>query len=290
MRGDDGFLIASEIPAPFERLRAADVLGPVGDGCFEVPDMVAQVLKLLCQFILLPALPGVLLLGFECGEFVDQILETCSIRLELSLKLSAGVGTAKQVDGFAVGHAREGRGHFLQQRGITFQQLEIRTMVLQHRLHHVADELLRELHQIGKLGEGDFGFNHPELGEMPPRFRFLGAEGRAETVDFAERHAGAFQVELAGLGEEDFFAEVVDAEKCACAFRGAGREDGSIDEREAVSIKEVPRGADQCVPYAENRGLAWGAKPEMTVLHEEVHAVRLARDGVIGHILQHVQG
>src|SRR6478609_9386497 len=49
----------------------------------------------------------------------------------------------------------------------------------------------------------------PELGEMAAGVGVLGAEGRPERVDFGEREAVGFDIELAGHGEKRLAAEEI---------------------------------------------------------------------------------
>src|SRR5579863_5979904 len=96
-----------------------------------------------------------------------------------------------------------------------------------------------ELHEAVEIAVGDFGLDHPELGEVAAGFGFFGAEGGPEAVDLAESESGGLDVELAGLGEEGGVAEVVDGEEGGGAFAGGGSEDGRIGADEAVGVKEL---------------------------------------------------
>src|ERR1700733_6457961 len=106
---------------------------------------------------------------------------------------------------------------------------------------------------------------------MAASFGFFGAEGWAEAVDLAEGEGGGFDVELAGLGDVGLVVvEVVHLEELAGAFAGVGREDGWVGADEAVGVEELRRGAHDGGADAQNGRLAWGAEPEVAVLHEEV--------------------
>ncbi len=144
----------------------------------------------------------------------------------------------------------------------------------------VGDEVFGEAHEVVEVGEGHFGLDHPELGEVAAGLGFFGAEGGAEGVDLAEGEGGALDVELAGLGEVGLVAEVVDLEEGAGAFAGGGGEDGRVGEDEAVVVEVVAGGFDDFGADAEDGGLARGADPEVAVLHEEVGAMLFEGDGV----------
>src|SRR5277367_1083521 len=115
---------------------------------------------------------------------------------------------------------------------------------------------------------------------MPARLRLLGSERWAEAVDLAEGEGGGFDVELAGLGEVGLVVvEVVHFKKLTGAFAGVGSEDGWVGADEAVDVEVLGCGAHDGGADAEDGGLAWGAEPEVAVLHEEVDAGFLELDG-----------
>ena len=62
-----------------------------------------------------------------------------------------------------------------------------------------ADELFLDFHQAVQVGEGGFGFDHPELGQVAACLGFLGTEGRSVAVDLAKGKNIGLVVELAGL-------------------------------------------------------------------------------------------
>jgi hypothetical protein len=110
-------------------------------------------------------------------------------------------------------------------------------------LGRCGEEVFGEFQQAVEVHVGDFGLDHPELGEVTAGLRFFGAEGGAEAVDLAERQRGGLDVELAGLGEVGGVAEVVDGEERGGAFAGGGREDGRIGADEAVGVEVLAGGA-----------------------------------------------
>ena len=135
-------------------------------------------------------------------------------------------------------------------------------------------------HEAVEFEVGDFGFDHPELGEVAAGLGFFGAEGGAEAVDLAEGERGGFDVELAGLGEVGLVVvEVVHLEELGGAFAGVGCEDRRVGADEAVGVEVLRCGAHDGGADAEDGGLARGAEPEVAVLHEEVDAVLFEGDG-----------
>src|SRR5256714_8759662 len=126
---------------------------------------------------------------------------------------------------------------------------------------------------------------------MPSRLRALGAEGRAEAVDLAERGCGRLVVELARLRQVRLLvAEVVNLEERRRALARGGRQDGCVAEDEAVAVEEVADGADDRVAHEEDGVLSSRAQPEVSVIHEELRAVLLRRDRVPFGALQDLCG
>ena len=64
---------------------------------------------------------------------------------------------------------------------------------------------------------------------MTAGFALFGAEGGSEAVDAAETHGGGLEVELAGLGEVERAAEVVDFEEGGLIFADDGGEDRGVE-------------------------------------------------------------
>ncbi len=84
--------------------------------------------------------------------------------------------------------------------------------------------------------------------------------------------------------------EVLGAEQGAGALAGAGREDGRVQQGEAVAVEEVADGLHQGVADAQDGPLALAAQPEVAVLHEELGAVLLGRDGEVRAAADEFQG
>ena len=177
---------------------------------------------------------------------------------------------------------------------VAADDFEVGAMVLEDGGDDVGDEAFGEVEEAVEFEEGDFGFDHPELGEVAAGFGFFGAEGGAEAVDLAEGQGRGFDVELAGLGEVGFVVvEVVHLEELGGSFAGVGGEDGWIGADESVGVEVLGGGAHDGGADAEDGGLARGAEPEVAVLHEEVDAVLFEGDGeggFVGDALEDVDG
>ena len=73
---------------------------------------------------------------------------------------------------------------------------------------------------------------------MAASFRFLGPEGRPETIDFAESGGCCLVVKLARLSQISFFiAKVIDFKQGGGPLTGGRSEDGCVTEREAIIIR-----------------------------------------------------
>ena len=96
-------------------------------------------------------------------------------------------------DRLGVRQAAELGGDDFFQRGdgrfvvVLVEQGHVLAALLQRVLENPLEEPLGQVHVVGQLVEGDFGLDHPELGEVPRGVAVLGPEGGAEGVDFAER-------------------------------------------------------------------------------------------------------
>ncbi len=64
----------------------------------------------------------------------------------------------------------------------------------------VLDERFGQVHVVGQIAEGHFGFDHPEFGQVPRGIGVLGAEGGAEGVDLAQRAGKNFSLQLSADG------------------------------------------------------------------------------------------
>ena len=157
---------------------------------------------------------------------------------------------------------------------------QIGAAALEAALDQESQKAFGEFHDVVERGVGDFGLDHPELGEVAAGLGFFRAEGWAERIDLAERHGGGFDVELAGLRQVRLLFEVVDGKQRGGPFAGGGRQDGRIGQRESVAVEEIAGGANDFGADAQDGCLALRAQPEMAVLHQEVDAVLFGRDRI----------
>ena len=120
-------------------------------------------------------------------------------------------------------------------RGVALELLELGRRRSRHARDDVRHELLLQPHVVVGVVQRDFRLDHPELGQMPARLRFLGAERRAEAVDLPERRRRGFAVELTGLREVGVaFVEVLGREQTA-ALTDRRRQNRRVDARKSRS-------------------------------------------------------
>ena len=160
--------------------------------------------------------------------------------------------------------------------------LQLALPLLEHARDDRHDQPFREIDHVVERRVRHFGLDHPELGEVAARLRFLRAEHRAEVVDAAERHGVGLGVQLSALRQEDFLVfEIVDREERCRAFARGRRENGRVGEDEPLIVEEIAHRADDLVAHAKNRGLLFRSNPEMPAIEQVVDAVFLRRDRIV---------
>ncbi len=156
-------------------------------------------------------------------------------------------------------------------------------------MHDVTDVLLLDLQQVFQLAEGDLRLHHPELLEVAAGLAFFSAEGGTEAVGLADREDIRLVVELPRLGQEGRFAVEVGLEQRRRALGRRRGEDRCVHEYEAVVVQPIAHSLDDRGPDAQDRPLAVGAQPQMPVVHQELDAVFLRADRVLGRFLDDLQ-
>ncbi len=124
---------------------------------------------------------------------------------------------------------------------------------------------------------------------MAACFRLLGAEGRPEAVDLAERSHIRLVVKLAGLRQIGWFAKIVDLKQRGRIFPGGRGEDGRVDQQVAVIVQPVADRANDRRPDAQNRPLAQRPHPQVAVIHQEFDAVILGLDRIFSGLLDQLE-
>ncbi len=84
--------------------------------------------------------------------------------------------------------------------GIAADDGEVGGAVFEDALDDVGEEVFGELQQAVEIAVGDFGLDHPELGEVAAGLGFFGAEGGAEAVDLAESERGGLRCRAGRTG------------------------------------------------------------------------------------------
>ncbi len=184
-------------------------------------------------------------------------------------------------DGLVVADTREGLLNRLELAQVALERLELFASALEDALDDVDEEVLREVHVALEVHERDLRFDHPELGEVPPGLALLGAEGGPEAIHLAERSTGGLHVELPTLREERRRPVVVGLEEVRGPFTSVRCEDRCVHQRESAVVEVGADGRHDLGAYAQDRVLSLAPQPQVTVVHQEVDAVFLGRDGVL---------
>ncbi len=121
----------------------------------------------------------------------------------------------QDVDGLGIGDAREvGGGHMIQalKSPLSTNLFSMASSSGQRSITSSMTYLsmLGQLHIVLKIGEGNLGLHHPELGGVARRVGVLRAESGAERVHVAEGHGEVLGVQ-AGHGERGGLAEEIGA-------------------------------------------------------------------------------
>ena len=197
----------------------------------------------------------------------------------------------ERLDCLGVGDARERLLHLAQQGQVALEDAgEVLLVLLEDPADDGDEEVLGEVHVSFEVEVGHLGFDHPELGQVPPRLALLRAEGGTEHVRLADRHRRRLAVELAALGEERLAQiEVGNLEQRRGALASRGREDGRVDQRESAFVVVVADGLDERVPHREDGALPRAAQPQVSLLLQEPDPVLLRLDGIARLALQDAQ-
>ena len=211
--------------------------------------------------------------------------------LEFCFQHALGVAFLQILHCVVVTDAGKRRLNLFELGKVAANGLQVHTPPLQAALHDETDQSLRQIHQVIEFGISNFRFDHPELGEVTARLRFLRAKRWTKRIHFAQRHRRGFDVKLAGLREVRLLVEIIDGEECARAFASRRSENRRIGERESSLVETIAHRFDNLRTHPQNRSLPLRPHPKMPVLHQEICAVLLRRNGVgigLRHALHHL--
>ena len=173
---------------------------------------------------------------------------------------------------------------------VALERFELARAPFEHPADDLDDEAFGELDDVVERRVGDLRLDHPELGEVAARLRFLRAERRPEAVDAAKRHRVGLVVELAALREVcRCVVEVLDGKERRRALARRRREDWRVGQDEPAVVEVVAHGVDHFVPDAQDRLLARRSDPQVAAIHQEVDAVFLGRDREVVRLAQYVE-
>ena len=277
---NDGLVRPAEVLAPLKAGRQFLVVRNVADLLPQLAQFLADGLLALGGLLLLPLLAGGLDVLDRGLQFAFELLNAGCLGLQVLFKQVFRARAVQHVHGIAVAQPHERLADLCEPGHIAAEELQISAVIVQNARHQRHDEVLGDDHHVVEVGEGHLRLDHPELGEVPPRFGLLRPKRRPKAVHLAMRHARRLEIELAGLGQIHWLAEVVHFKECGRALAGGRCEDRCVDEHEAVVVEEPPDGVDQRVANLEDHFLPPRSKPQVAMLHQEVGAMSLRRDGV----------
>src|SRR5579883_1402947 len=114
----------------------------------------------------------------------------------------------------------------------------------------MTDERFLQSQVVLVLEIGRLGLDDPELDQVAPRFRLLGAERRSEAIDLSQRHRRRLEVQLTALAQVRLFVEIGRLEERRRTFERRWREDRRIDQGKAMIIEVTANRADDRRPNA----------------------------------------
>ena len=278
----NGLVRSAQITAPLKVGSQLHVVWNVCNLLGKVAALLASIDRLGGSLVFLPLLDALLAGGlFEFGDFRIQLRDAGGFVSQVPLQVLLDLRPFKKIRRLGVGHSVERflNGFDLFDVAAKFDQLV--AMIRQHALRDRTDEFLRHIHHVGQRCEGDLRFDHPKLGEMTSRFAFFRAKSRTKAVDLSMGHARRFEIELTRLSEINRVAEVVDLKQGLSALAGRRSENRRVNQHVATIVVESPNLIDDRRANAKDVPRSLGPKPQVTVLHQKLDAVRLGCDGII---------
>jgi hypothetical protein len=116
-----------------------------------------------------------------------------------------------------------------------------------------------------QIGKGGFRLDHPELGQVAAGVGVLGTKCRAEGVNFGQRQAVSFNIELTGNGQESLAAEEIPTkiDLSPSGVRGGLSQIERTDPKQRTGTLAIAGGDDRCMypkitPFScKKRWIAW---------------------------------
>src|SRR5262245_26750188 len=118
---------------------------------------------------------------------------------KIAAPLKFGAMLLRNLDRFVIGDPRKRRHDLLQFREIPLESLQLGRPSFQDALNDERYETFCEIHHVLDGAVGNLGFDHPEFGQMAPRFGFLGTKRWAEAIDLTQRSRSRLTVQLSGV-------------------------------------------------------------------------------------------
>jgi len=260
-----------------------DVLRVVGQEQRSLDDLLAQI---------------ALMLALEVHAPVDVIVLKLGVRLLQDLNRFRILHAPE----FAVAHMVQALQQVLVDEFI--EELHLFRAVVHDVVDAVLDHVLDQLHVIVEIRKRDLRLDHPEFGGVGRRVGVLGAEGRSERVDVAERQRKGLRLQLAGDGQRSVLAEKVllimiilagrDREGLAGALGIVAGDQRRVHIDEALVLEELMDRHGQHGADAEDRRVGVRARTQMRDLTQIFKGMALLLQriggiaGAFAHDLRHL--
>ena len=289
-------------------LAAADDLADAGDKAVRRGDGLAVVIETHVK-----RLDFLGIVGHEHGLLIDLLGQEAlvlglQVGAPLDLIVELVVVLHEDIDGLGIAHAAEVARHDVLQTlpqplvHEAVEEVDLIGAALEHAADDVLDHRLGHVHVAREVAERHLRLDHPELGGVALCVGVLGTERRAEGIHVAEGHGEVLGVELTGDGQARLLAEEVLAvvhgavlrlgdvvqvkrrhlEHLARALAVAARDDGCLDIDKAAALEELVHGVGRDGADAERRGEEVRPRAQMLDRAQELHAVALFLQGIVG--------
>ena len=200
-------------------------------------------------------------------------------------------GLLQHFDRVVVGDARKWRRDFLQRSDVPLDQPQLPRAIFRHRLHHRAHQSFGQLDHVLEMRVSRLRLEHPEFGQVPPRFRFFRAKRGTKRIDLAQRGRQRFHIKLPGLRQISLLlVNVIHFEKRGGSFARRRSENRRIGQRVTLRVHEIPRRALGFRANAQDRRLPRRANPQMPPVEQKINAMLLQLNRIrlrIGDALHH---
>ena len=168
-------------------------------------------------------------------------------------------------------------------------------------MHTILNKVFFGVHQVVKVDESHFGFNHPELCKVTRRVAIFGSEGWPEGVNLPQGRCSKLAFKLSAHGKASHLAEEVVAivhlsvlvflqvvqlfrcnlEHFACPFCIASSDDGRMEIEETMVVKILMDGNGHIMAYTHHSSESVGAQTKVRMLAHILKGLPLLLHGIV---------